>query len=135
VISSLVQDGVARASDVAWMRRKRRFVVVLNRFRWEDAAAAEREGRPYERVRTALAVDDVTAVRAKGLKPGDRESVLALLALAFEPGEDGAGRIFLTCAEGVTFAIEAETLEVTLADLTRPWQARAERAPDHGETG
>ncbi|MEO1318247.1 MAG: DUF2948 family protein, partial [Pseudomonadota bacterium] len=54
IISSLVQDAVARASDVAWMRRKRRLVLLINRFRWEDAEAAEREGRPFERVRSAL---------------------------------------------------------------------------------
>ncbi|MEM6945665.1 MAG: DUF2948 family protein [Pseudomonadota bacterium] len=133
VISSLVQDAVGRASDVAWMRRKRRLVFVLNRFRWEDAEAARSEGRPFERVRSALAIDGVTAVRARGIQPGAGEKVLAILSLGFEDTEDGAGRVLVTCADDIAFAIEAEMLDVSLGDLTQPWQAKAAKAPDHGD--
>ncbi|MEL6766151.1 MAG: DUF2948 family protein [Pseudomonadota bacterium] len=134
VISSLVQDAVARATEVTWMRKKRRLVVLLNRFRWEDAEAAERQKRPFERVRSALTIEGVSSVRAKGLAPSAEaaaEQVVALLSLAFEPGEDAAGRLIVACADQVTFAAEVEMLEVTLGDLTRPWEAQAAQAPKH----
>ena len=53
VISSLVQDAVGKAGDIAWMPRKRRLVVLVNRFRWEDSAGAEQAAgisRPLLRV-------------------------------------------------------------------------------------
>ena len=54
VISSLVQDAVGKPGDVVWMARKRRLIVMLNRFRWEDSADALQSRRPFERVRSAL---------------------------------------------------------------------------------
>ncbi|MEM7498806.1 MAG: DUF2948 family protein [Pseudomonadota bacterium] len=136
VISSLAQDAVARAADIVWMRRKRRLVLLVNRFRWEDAEAAELQKRPFERVRSALTIEGVTTVRARGLARSSEEAaeqVVALLSLAFEPGEDGAGRVVVTCADDVAFAAEAEMLEVTLGDLTRPWEAKAAQAPAHDD--
>ena len=66
--------------------------LLLNRFRWEDAPAAERQGRPFERVQALLARRRACcSARASGVDPRDRDLVLALLSLGFEPGEDGAG--------------------------------------------
>lgn len=131
VISALMQDAVATVGDAAWMKRRRRFAAVVSRFRWEDREAAERAGRPYERVRTALVVDGVLAVRAMGLSPGDRERVVSLLSIAFEPGEDGAGVVRLTLAGDGEIAVEVECLDVSIADVTRPFAAPSGKAPEH----
>jgi len=133
VISSLLQDAVGRVGDIHWARRRRQVVMILNRFRWEDKPAAERAQRPYERVRTAFCLEDVTAVKAAGLDPQDTEAVFSLLAIAFEPARDGVGgRIVMTLAGEGAIAVEVEALEAALADVTRPWTAQATRAPDHG---
>lgn len=133
VISSLLQDAVGRARDIHWARGHRRLVLLLNRFRWEDKPRAERAGRPYERVQTALSVENVTAVRAAGLDPEDRDAVFCLLSIAHEPAEDGCGgRLVLTLAGEGAIAVDMEALEATLADVTRPWAAQARHAPDHG---
>lgn len=131
VVSALVQDAVGKVGDVAWLPKKRRLVVLMNRFRWEDAASARGARRPFERVRTALTLDGVMAVKARGISPADREAVYALLALDFEPGEDCSGRIVARLAGGAELAAEVECLDASLEDLTRPWQAVAAGAPDH----
>ena len=131
VISSLMQDAVGTLGDIVWMRKKRRLVVMANRFRWEDAEAAAAEGRPYERVRAALTLEDVLSVKGRGIAPGDREVVVSLLSVAFEPGEDGAGRVILTLAGDAEIAAEVECLDASLADLTRPWIAQAKAPPAH----
>ena len=41
VISALLQDAVLPGADLKWDRKARRFVALVNRFRWEDRAAAE----------------------------------------------------------------------------------------------
>ena len=132
VISSLVQDAVGKAGDIAWMPRKRRLVVLVNRFRWEDSAEAEQARRPFERVRSALTVESVLKVRARGIDPAGKDQVYELLALLFEPSEDGAGTLTLTLAGNAEVSVKVECLEVTLADLTRPWAAKAGKAPEHG---
>jgi hypothetical protein len=131
VISALLQDAVGQTSDFAWARRHRRFSALLNRFRWEDAAAAERQGRPFERVRALLVVDGVLRARASGIDPRDRDLVVALLAVGFDPGPDGTGTLRLTLAGDGEIALEVETLDVTLADVTRPHLATARAAPRH----
>lgn len=131
VLSALVQDAVTTVGDAAWMPRRRRFGIVLNRFRWEDAAAAERAGRHFERVRALLSVDGVLRARASGLDPRARDTVISVLAIAFEPGADGAGTLRLTLAGDGEIALDVECLDVTLTDVARPHQAVSGAAPRH----
>ena len=41
VLSSLAQDAVFPASEMRWDRKARRFALLINRFRWEDAPNAK----------------------------------------------------------------------------------------------
>jgi hypothetical protein len=129
VISSLLQDAIGRAGNVAWMPRKRRLVAVVNRFRWENGAD-QSEGS-LERVQSAVTVESVLRVRGRGIQAADRDRVYELLAILFEPSEGCAGTLTLTLAGGAEIAIEVECLDIAMADLTRPWAARARRAPRH----
>jgi hypothetical protein len=135
VISSLVQDAVFPITEMAYQRGKRRFALLVNRFRWEDAPLAERSKRAFERVRSMLVVEDVLSVATQGIDRSDREVVLSLLALKFEPGHDGTGRLTLTLAGDGAIAMEVECLDVTLKDVTRPYSAVSGTAPRHGENG
>jgi hypothetical protein len=125
VVSALLQDAVAQTSEITWAPRHRRFSLLLNRFRWEDVPAAERQGRSFERVRAVLAIDHVLAARSLGIDPADRELVLELLALTFEPGEDGAGTLKLVFSGDGEIALEVECLDLRLVDVTRPYLARS----------
>ncbi len=134
VISALVQDAVAHAREVAWIPRRRRLAILLNRFRWEDRVAAEREGRSYERVRACLVFDGVLAVRGRGVDPRDREATLSLLRIDFapEPREGAAGGLVtVSLAGGGEIVLDVECIEARLVDMSRPWEARAGAAPDH----
>lgn len=131
VISALVQDAVFPASEMAWLQRERRFAVLLNRFRWEDAPAAERAGRAFERVRSILTVGDVMKVASQGFDRRDRDLVLSVLALDFQPGPDGTGRLEIVLAGDGGIALEVEALEVSLKDVTRPYRAPSGKAPGH----
>jgi len=133
IISSLAQDAVFPASEMVWQRDVRRFAILLNRFRWENRAAAERSGRPYERVQSLLAIRDALQVRSQGIPQGDADTVLSLLSVAFEPGEAGVGRIVLTLAGDGAVAVDVECLDVTLMDVTQPYAAPSGCAPGHPE--
>jgi hypothetical protein len=131
VLSALVQDAVFPISEMRWQKGPRRFALLINRFRWEDRDAAERAGRRFERVQSLLVVDEALSVRTQGIDRQDRDVVLSLLSVGFEPGEDGTGRVILTLAGDGAIALAVEALEVTLKDVTRPYLAPSGKVPGH----
>ncbi len=46
VISALAQDAILPVTEIAYDSRHRQLALLLNRFRWEDAELARRDGRP-----------------------------------------------------------------------------------------
>lgn len=131
IISALVQDAVLTGADLKWEKAKRRFACLINRFRWEDQSAAEAAKRPYERVRALLVIEDALVVRSQGIDRGDPETVLSILSLTWEPGEDGTGAVTLVLAGDGAVRVEVEALEVTLHDVTKPYLAPSRKKPVH----
>lgn len=129
VVSSLVQDAVFPVSEMSWKPSQHRFALLVNRFRWENAARDQNA----ERVRAVLAFDDVVKVSSSGLDRSDPEMVLSLLAISWTAGEDGAGRFELTLAGDGAIALDVECINVTLQDVTRPYLAPSRKAPSHPE--
>jgi hypothetical protein len=131
VISTLVQDAVLPATELKFDPRRRRFAMLLNRFRWEDRAEAEAVGRAYERVRSLLVIEDVRKVQSSGFDRSDKDLILSLLSMSFAADEDGTGRLTLTLAGDGAIALDVEALEVRLDDVTRPYRAPSGKAPKH----
>ena len=129
VISALVQDAVFGTGEMAWDRGKRRFSVLLNRFRGEDGGG-DRHGP--ERVQSLLVVDCVLGVASQGIDRTDRDTVLSLLSLSFEAAEEApAGHLVLTLAGDGAIRLEVEAVELSLRDVTRPYRAPSGRRPSH----
>ncbi len=131
VISTLLQDAVLPVTEMTFDARRRRFALLLNRFRWEDRAEAENLGRSYERVRSLLVVEDVRKVQTTGFDRADGDLVLSLLSMEFVPGDDGTGRLTLTLAGDGAIALEVEALDLRLDDVTRPYRAPSGKVPKH----
>ena len=132
VLSTLTQDAVFPASEMSWQAGKRRFSLLINRFRWEDAQLAEARGRAPERVQSVLSVSDVLKVKSQGVSR-DGDTILSLLALTFAPTQDGMGTLELTLAGDGAISLEVEALDVTLQDVTRPYIAPSKHTPEHPE--
>lgn len=134
IISALIQDAVLSVGDISYDPRQRQLALLLNRFRWEDADQAKRQERPFERVRAVLLISDVKHVQSDGVNRRDTDLVLALLALRWQAGPDGTGRLYLEFAGDGTLAMDAECLNVELRDVTRPYAAPSGKMPQHPET-
>lgn len=132
VLSTLLQDALGQPSEMKWQKGRRRFAMLLKRFRWEDREMAHRMGRGFERVQSMLVIDDVRAVRSSGVDATDREVILSVLSLAFTPGEDGTGTLLFTLSGDGEIAVDVEAVNLRLADVTRPYLAPTKKAPDHG---
>ena len=119
-ISALVQSATVRPADIAWDRRGRRLVLLVNRYRWEVGDRS--------RVRSALRIESVIGVRRKGWTDvGQHDpgiTVLELLAFVAE-----GDTITLHFAGGAALRVTTECPEVVMEDLSGPW--RASREPVH----
>ncbi len=131
VLSSLAQDAVFPASEMKWDRKARRFALLINRFRWEDAPNAKIGKRQVERVQAVLSIEDVVAVQTQGVSGRDADTIHALLSVTFEAGDDGTGRVVLTLSGDGAIAIDVEALEIMLLDVTRPYIAPSRKVPQH----
>ena len=122
IMSTYLQDAVAQLGDMAHLADEKRFVILFNRFCWE------REGAPM-RVRCALQLANVAAIRQKKLNLKRRDGVVALLAIDFEPGTLPEGEIALQFAGGGEIRLAVEACEAILEDITAPWAASSR--PQH----
>ena len=126
VISAQMQDAVIRFADVGYLKRKRRFALVANRFAWDQLPAKERR-------RTGLTFNGVTRVRRQGPQEPDALTILSLLAITFTPtanAEELGGVITLTFSGGHVIALDVEVIDVALDDLGPAWSTDA--TPEHG---
>ena len=125
MLSARLQDAVGKLKDFVWLPKQRRFAVMVNRFRWEEAKG------PGTRVRAVLRFDSVSKVQYVNVKQGAPDAVVSLLAIKFIPaGEsDPVGIVELALAGGGTIRLSVECIDAELADQTGPWAARGK--PDH----
>ena len=130
VLSACLQDAVVPVADMAYLPGEARFVMVANRFRWEDAGSEDIEGKIYERVHCGICFDTVTAVRQKGLDRTRRSQILSLLAL-----ESGEGYIELVFAAGVVIRLEVAQIMCHLDDIDEPWPTQWRPAHRLGDGG
>ncbi len=145
VIAACTQDALAPIGEIAFLPAERRFVLALNRFRWDrldaaklaardggrqraDAAFLEAgdKGPAYERVHSGLRFENVTAARTKGIDLRDRERILELLTIQAEPGA-----VSLVFAGGALVRLEITELRCYLEDFSDAWPTRwRPRHPD-----
>lgn len=121
IVSAYMQDAVFKSGDLDYRAPEKRFLLVGNRFVWEDARG--RRKRSFERRRTALHFNRVSAVRSRGFNRGRDDTVLSLLTVNFVPGANApAGRIELIFAGNAAIELEVECVEAQLSDLGAAWQ-------------
>lgn len=153
VIGALVQDAVCKTADIHWLPRRREVVLILHRFRWEDHEAARNSKRAFERVQSSLTLADVTGLKVRGIEQKNPAGVQSLLTVSFTAADQSGGQpsdgsnhggddlpdeapalpgtVTLSFAGGAEIVADVECLDLRLADLSRPWIAKASAAPDH----
>ena len=135
LLAACVQDALMPVSEMAWLRRARRFVAVFDRFSWESAwgrgaAAGGRTPAPRPRfvVQSAIRFEGVGAARARALDLRPGGAPLELLTLS--PGRRSVSLLF---AGGGAIRLEGEGIEAWLEDIGPPRPATASPRHDEGE--
>ena len=126
IVSTHLQDAVAKIGDMAYLPGEKRFAMLVNRFDWSTAEKPEpvrkRAGIHFERVLNA---------RMRGIDLSKREAVLNLLAVEFEEAEAPSGAVTLHFSGDGAIRLEVECLEAALSDLGPQWPAQ--KCPQHKE--
>ena len=114
VISASVQDALVAVRDCAYFKDEKRFVLLLNRFRWEADPTVE---SAHSRTHSALVFNEVTAVRRHAIPVNEPDRMLELLALA----QEGAHSVTLRFAADRAIRLEIGRLACHLGDVGEPW--------------
>lgn len=127
ILSAHLQDAVVKQTDMGFLPRTQRFVLLLNRFDWDQKVLANESVRR----RSGLHFERVRSVQSRGFQQARREGVLNLLAVTFEPKEAPSGFVRLTFSGGAEVRLEVECIEASLRDLGPAWGCA--HAPHHAE--
>jgi hypothetical protein len=124
IISAHLQDALMRVGDMVYLPRRHRFVVVLNRFCWEDCG----EHQKGARVEAGLHFDTVLKVQSREIRQDDPDALAGLLAIEFTSDGQGGGTIDLVLCGGGLIRLTVECIDASLADLSEPRPAVARPA-------
>ena len=98
VLSCHLQDAVIRVGDMAYLKESMRFAAIANRFDWEGAVKVD--GGEFQRRRSGLRFERVRSAQFHGIDLKQKDAVLVLLALEFEPSNEPEGTLTLHFAGG-----------------------------------
>ena len=114
VISAAIQDSLVAVRDCAFFAGEKRFVLLLNRFRWESDASVE---TAYWRTHSALVFNAVRAVHHHKIPLQEPDRVLELLAVGLERPDC----VVLRFAASRAIRLEIDRLACHLGDVGEPW--------------
>jgi hypothetical protein len=129
VIAAHLQDAVLRVEDMAYVKAERRFALVANRFDWGHSVQSGAKAGRFVRRRAGARIEHVKSAKVSGIDLQNKEQVLSLLTLTFEPGEAPQGVITLAFAGGGAVRLEVECVEAALSDLGAAWETHSK--PEH----
>jgi hypothetical protein len=137
VVAACLQDALVPLAEMRFLKAEQRFVMLLNRFRWErgrdgdsahrDASFADADagGEGDQRIHCGLCIDRVTAVRSRGLDPAKPGKFLSLMTM----GLDGPNTLNLVFSGGGALQFEIAGLNLFLQDFGEAWPTQWR--PDH----
>lgn len=127
VIAACLQDAILPLADACFLADEQRFVLVVNRFRWEIETddTADPASTLHERVLCGVRFEGVRRVASKGIDRANRSLPLEILTLSVEPGagpDDTVVQFIL--AGGGAIRLEVDRILCHLEDLDEAWPTR-----------
>ena len=119
IISAYLQDSVVIVKDIVFLKKNRTFIMILNRFMWEDIERGV--FRQNKRVRCALKFEEVMQVKSKNINQKSKNKPLEYLAIKSSSIFDNYFKIKIFFSGGGIITIISEVIYVTMNDLGEPW--------------
>ena len=122
VISAYLQDSVVAIRDIVFLKQNKSFVMIVNRFMWEDV---EKEVfKNSKRIRSAVKFEGVIKVRSKNINQKNKNKPLEYLAMECDSDNVGNKKISIFFSGNSTITIISEVVEVVMSDLGDSWHVK-----------
>ena len=122
VISAYLQDSILIVKNIVFLKQNRTFVMIVNRFMWEDAEKGV--FRKNKRIRCAVKFENVLKVKSKNINQKNKNKFLECLAIKSDQISDGTYQIKVFFSGNSAITIDSEVVEVVMHDLGSPWNVK-----------
>ena len=127
VLSAYLQDSIVNVKDIVFLKKNRTFVMIVNRFMWEDIEKGI--FRQNKRIRCAVKFEEVFKVMSKNINQKNKNRPLECLAIKCNSVLEKTYEIKIFFAGDSIITIISEAIEVVMHDLGKPWNVK--RIPEH----
>ena len=127
VISAYLQDSIVTLKNLAFLKKNRIFVMIVNRFMWEDVEKGV--FRKNKRIKCAVKFDEVIKVGSKNINQNNKNKILECLAIKCNLLSDDTYDIKIFFSGGSVITIISETIDIILDDFGEPWNVK--HVPTH----
>ena len=133
IMSVLLQDGLVAASDLHYQKDAASFVMVINRFCWEQADETESQTQP-NRCLCGLKVAHVKRVSKRGISAGVNQ-FYNLLSITYEETKENekvVNGLTFTFSDGYGIRLIVDELALIVQDIAAPHPGLAR--PQHNKS-
>ena len=110
------------AKNILFLKKNRTFIMILNRFMWEDAEKGV--FRQNKRIRCAIKFETVLSVKSKNINQKNKKKILECLAIKFSSALDQTYKMQIFFAGDSIITIISEAIYVVMRDLGKPWNVK-----------
>ena len=127
VISAYSQDSIVAVKDITFLKKNRIFVMIINRFMWEDIERGI--NRQNKRIRCALKFEGILKVKSKKINQKNKKKRLECLAIECNEILNKNNEINFFFAGGGVITLISESIEAIMRDLGEAWNVK--HTPKH----
>ena len=126
IISAYLQDAVTIIADFSYQTNERLFVMMINRYLWEDhKSSKDGEGnKSCRRIRTGCHFQNIISVTSQNIMQNDKKHVLELLTIETSVLDNKNTAIDLIFAGDEVIRLEAELIDAQMQDIGEPYPAK-----------
>ena len=122
VISTYSQDGIVTVKDMVYLEKNRMFIMIMNRFMWEDAEKSA--FRQNKRIRCAIKFEEVLKVKSKEINQENKNKFLECLAIKYKEISNNNYKIKIFFSGDNIITLISEAIEVVMHDVGKPWNVK-----------
>ena len=126
VLSAHLQDSVVLVKDIIFLKKSRTFLMMVNRFMWEDIERGV--FRENKRIRCAVKFENVLEVKSRNISQKKKDKILELLSIDSEV-KNNKKELLITFAGNNEIILIVEEINILLDDVGFPWKVK--HVPKH----
>ena len=127
IISAYTQDSIVAVKDMVFLQQSRIFVMLINRFMWEDVEKGI--FKQNRRIRSAIKFEEVLKVKSKKINQKNKNKRLECLTIKCNEISNNNYEIKIFFSGDSIITLTLEAVEVVMNDLGKAWNVK--HIPEH----